>query len=53
MTYSSRSAYLLLRWKTADTVFVVLSFSFELWRCLSIVAMSLLSTASTEMVISK
>jgi len=29
LTFSSRLASLLLRWKTADTVFVVLSFSFQ------------------------
>jgi len=34
-------------WKTADTVFVVMSFSFQVW-CYSLtVAMSLLSTPST------
>jgi len=32
LTFSSCLASLLLRWKTADTVFVVLSFSFQVWR---------------------
>jgi len=32
LTFSSRLASLLLRWKAADTVFVVLSFSFQVWR---------------------
>jgi len=32
LTFSSRLASLLLRWKTADTDFVVLSFSFQVWR---------------------
>jgi len=32
LTFSSRLASLLLRWKTADTVFVMLSFSFQVWR---------------------
>jgi len=32
LTLSSRLASLLLRWKAADTVFVVLSFSFKFWR---------------------
>jgi len=36
----------LLRWKTANTVFVVLSFSFQAWRYSLTVAMSL-STPST------
>jgi len=31
LTLSSRLASLLLRWKTADTIFVVLSFSFQVW----------------------
>ena len=47
LTFSSRLASLLLRWKTADTVFVVLSFSFQVWRYSPSVAMSLLSTPST------
>jgi len=29
LTFNSRLASLLLRWKTADTAFVVLSFSFQ------------------------
>ena len=37
----------LLRWKTADTVFVVLSFSFQVWRYSPSVAMSLHSAPST------
>ena len=32
LTLSSRLASLLLRWKAADTVFVVMSFSFHVWR---------------------
>ena len=40
---SSRLASLLLRWKAADTVFVVLSFSFRVWRYSPTDAMSLLS----------
>jgi len=32
LTLSSRLASLLLRWKTADIVFVVLSFCFQVWR---------------------
>ena len=39
-------SFLLLRWKTAAAVFVVLSFSFQVWRYSSTVAMSLLSTPS-------
>ena len=31
LTFSSRLASLLLRWKTADTIFVVLSFIFQVW----------------------
>ena len=31
-SFSSRLVSLLLRWKTADTVFVLLSFSFQVWR---------------------
>ena len=48
LTYSSRLASLLLRWKTANTVFVVLSFSFQVWRYSPSVAMSLLSALSTS-----
>ena len=44
---SSRSASLLLRWMAADTIFVVLSFSFKVWRYSSMVVVSLLSTLST------
>ena len=47
LTFSSRLATLLLRWKTAGTVFVVLSFSFHVWRYSHSVAMSLLSAPST------
>ena len=47
LTFSSRLASLLLRWKTADTVFMVLTFSFKVWRYSSSVAMSLLSALST------
>jgi len=46
LTFSSRLASL-LRWKAAVTVFVVLSFSFQVWRYSLIVAMSLLSISST------
>jgi len=46
LTLSSRSASL-LRWKVADTVFTVLSFSFQVWRYSPSVAMSLLSTPSS------
>jgi len=45
-TFSSRLASLLLRWKTADTVLVKLSFSFQVWRCSPTIAMYLLSTPS-------
>jgi len=38
----------LLRWKSADLVFVELSFSFQVWRYSSMVAMSLLNTSSTK-----
>jgi len=44
---SSHLASLLLSWKSADTVYVVLSFSFQVWRYSPTVAMSLLSTPST------
>ena len=47
LTLSSRLASLLLRWKTADTVFVVLSFSFQVWRYSPTVVISLFSTPST------
>jgi len=40
-------SFLLLRWKTADTVFVVLNFSFQVWSYSPSIAMSLLSTPST------
>ena len=46
-TFSSRLASLLLRRKIADTIFVVLNFSCQVWRCSPMVAMSLLSTLST------
>ena len=44
LTFSSCFASSLLRRKTADTVFVVLSFSFYVWRCSPTVALSLVST---------
>jgi len=47
LTFSSRLASMLLRWNTADTVFMVLSFSFQVWRYSLSVAMSLLSAPST------
>jgi len=47
LTFRSRLDSLLLRWKTADTVFVVLSFSFQVWRYSLTVAMSLGSIPST------
>jgi len=47
LTLSSRLASLLLRWKAADTVFVVMNFSFQVWKYLPTVAMSLVSTPST------
>ena len=37
----------MLRWKAADTIFVVLSFSFRVCRYSPAVAMSLISTPST------
>jgi len=40
LTFSSRLASMLLRWKAADTVSVVLSFSFQVWRYSPSVAMS-------------
>ena len=47
LTFNSRLASLVLRWKTADTVFVGLSFSFQVWRYSPSVAMSLLSAPPT------
>ena len=47
LSLGSRLAFLLLRWKAADTVFVMQSFSFQVWRCSPTVAMSLVSTPST------
>jgi len=47
LTFISHLASLLLRWKSADTVFVVLSFSFQVWRYSPTVTMSLLSAPST------
>ena len=44
---SSRLASLLLRRKDCDTVFVVLSFSFQVWRYSPTVAMYFVSTPST------
>ena len=46
LTFSPRLASM-LRWKAADTIFVVLSWSFQVWRCSPSVAMSLLNTTST------
>ena len=45
LAFNSRLASLLLRWMTAETVFVVLKFSFQVWRYSSTVAMSLLRRA--------
>jgi len=47
LIFSSRLASLLLTWKTANTVFVVQNFSFQVWRYSLTVAMFLLSTPST------
>ena len=47
LTLSSRLASLLLRMKTADTVFVVLNFSFQVWRYSPTVNMSLVCAHST------
>jgi len=47
LTFSSRLASLLLGWKAADTIFVVLSFSFQVWSYSRTFAMSLVSTPST------
>jgi len=47
LKFSSRLASLLLRWKTVDAVFVMLSFSFHVWRYSPSVALSLLSAPST------
>ena len=47
LTFTSRVASLMLRWKTADTLFAVLSFRFQVSRNSLKVAMSLLSTPST------
>jgi len=46
LTFGSRFASL-LRWKAAETVFVVLSFGFQVWRYSPTVAISLLSNPST------
>ena len=48
LTFSSRLASLLLRWKPAYTVFVVLSFSFQVWRHSFTFAMPLVITPSTS-----
>jgi len=40
LTFSWRLSSLLLRWKAADTIFVELSFSFQVWRYSPTVAMS-------------
>jgi len=42
-----RLASLFLTWKAVNTVFGVLSFSFQVWRYSPMVAMSLVSTPST------
>jgi len=47
LTLSSRLGSLLLRWKAADTVFIVVSFKFQVWRYSPAVAISLVSTPST------
>jgi len=47
LTFSSRLAFLLLRWWTADTVSVVLNFPFLILRYSLIAARFLLSTPST------
>ena len=47
LTFLSRLATLLLRWKAADTVFVVLSFGIQVWSYSHTVAMSLPNTPST------
>jgi len=47
LNFISRLVSLLLRWKTAETGFVVLSVSFQVWRYSPSVAMSLLSAPST------
>jgi len=49
LTSSSGLASLLLRWKAADTVFVVLSFSFQVWRHSPTVAMSLLNSRDGQL----
>jgi len=46
LTFTSSLASLLLRRKTTDTVFVVLSFSFQIWRYSPAVAMSFPSASS-------
>jgi len=46
-SWLSALASLLLRWKTANIVFAVLSFSFQVWRYSPSVTMSLLSAPST------
>jgi len=47
LTFSSHLAFLLLRWKTANTAFAVLSFNFQVWRYSPTVAISLLGIPST------
>ena len=44
---SPHLASLLLRWKTANTAFVVLSFNLHVWRYSPTVTMSLISTPCT------
>jgi len=47
LTLISRLASLLLRWKVANIVFVVQSFSFQVWGYSLTISVSLLSTPST------
>ena len=46
LTFISRLTSLLLRWKTANTAFVVPCFNFQVWRYSPTVAMSVLNTFS-------
>jgi len=47
LIFISRLASLLLRWKTANTAVIVLSFNFQVLSCSPMAAMSLLCTPST------
>ena len=47
LSFSPRLASLLLIWKTADTVSIVLRFNVQVSKYLPVVAMFLLNTAST------